>query len=254
MSHVKMNKEGRLVTVTIDRPPVNAATWGMYKEIAAVFKQISEDESVSCVILTASGNKCFMAGHDINDFLDLSQENVLERYAWVAECFSSIYKCPIPVIGAINGHALGTGFALAALCDFLYAVENATFGLPEINVGLLGGGKLICRMLPHNKARKMYLTGESIGAREMERYGAVEKVVKPEELMEEVKKAALVIMSKSPTVLRLARKALNDMEIIPSPEEAYRVEVEIVKKLADCKNRKEAALAFLEKRPPKFEF
>jgi enoyl-CoA hydratase/carnithine racemase len=167
------------------------------------------------------------------------------------EAFNAILECSVPVIGAINGPALGGGLALVASCDMLIASENAVLGLPEIDVGLLGGGRHTQRLFGVYKARKLMYTGERIGATELFRLGIVEQVVAPEKLMDEARALAQVIAEKSPLAIRLAKHAMNAIEFM-TLRDGYRFEQNMTHELSGSEDAKEAARAFVEKRKPKF--
>ena len=168
------------------------------------------------------------------------------------EAFHSILECSVPVIGAINGPALGGGLALVASCDMLIASERALVGLPEIDVGLLGGGRHTQRLFGVYKARKMMYTGERLDAQELYRRGIVEKVVPPEQLMDEARAQAQVIADKSPLAIRLAKHAMNAIEFMDL-RDGYRFEQNMTHELTGSDDAKEAARAFVEKRKPVFK-
>ncbi|HXW38615.1 MAG TPA: enoyl-CoA hydratase-related protein, partial [Acidimicrobiales bacterium] len=161
----------------------------------------------------------------------------------------AIVECAVPVIGAINGPALGAGVAFAACCDILIAAEGATFGAPEINVGLLGASAHLTRLVGRYKAREMYFTGERVDAHELYRLGAVRAVVPRDRLEEEARALAAELASKSPIALRLAKEAMNRIEELPF-EEAYRTEQDYTARLGTFEDAAEARAAFAEKRDP----
>jgi enoyl-CoA hydratase len=135
-----LEKRDGVAIVTIDRPPVNALTLALYAEIADLFESLGKELDVHCAIFTGAGSRAFCAGLDLNEFLSATPEQDPERAAVVRRTFSAVYRCPIPVIAAINGPALGAGSVLATVCDIRIAASNARFGTPEINVGRCGGG------------------------------------------------------------------------------------------------------------------
>ena len=174
----------------------------------------------------------FCGGVDLNDsarrhgrekVADDSIVDLLDPGSIVRDCFWALSDCPLPVIGAINGAAVGAGLALVACCDVIIASENARFALPEINAGVLGGGRHLQRMVGPYKTRKMFYTGEFVTAEEFHRLGAVEKVVPAGELMAEARALADVIATKSPIGLRLAKESLNRVEDL-GLKDGYRLE------------------------------
>jgi len=155
------------------------------------------------------------------------------------------------VIGAINGPALGAGLAIAAVCDVIIASERASFGCPEINVGLLGGARHLARLVPELRMRRMYFTGERIDGHEGHRLGFVDKVVPAGQLMETARELADELAAKSPIALRLAKEALNRAEFMDL-KEGYRTEQDYTAKLNGYSDSLEAMRAFVEKRAPVF--
>lgn len=246
-----------VATVTIDRPPVNAMNRQMFDEIQAAFDALNNRQEVRAAIFTGAG-KCFCAGADMkarSSSLE-GQQKPRQGAMWghsraAREAFHAILECSVPVIGAINGPALGGGLALVASCDILIASEKALIGLPEIDVGLLGGGRHTQRLFGVFKARKMMYTGERVGAEELYRRGIVEKVVPPNELMSEAQALAQDIASKSPLAIRLAKHAMNTIEFMDL-RDGYRFEQNMTHELSGSEDAKEAARAFVEKRKPVF--
>jgi enoyl-CoA hydratase len=254
---IKTEINDYIATVTIDRPPVNAMNRQMFDEIQAAFDALNNRPEVRVAIFTGAG-KCFCAGADMKARSASLEGQQAPRPGgmWAhsraaREAFNAILECSVPVIGAINGPALGGGLALIASCDMLIASEHAILGLPEIDVGLLGGGRHTQRLFGVYKARKLMYTGERIGAAELFRLGIVEKVVAPEKLMDEARALAQVIAEKSPLAIRLAKHAMNAIEFM-TLRDGYRFEQNMTHDLSGSEDAKEAARAFVEKRKPKF--
>jgi enoyl-CoA hydratase len=220
--HVETVEAG-IYRVTIDRKPVNAVSIATYKEIRAVFEAISDDVAARCVILTGAGERAFVSGSDVNEFAELAPANAPARARIVRAAFNAIRDCPVPVVGAINGAALGAGIALASACDVLVASENAVFGLPEINVGVLGGTRHLARLVPPMLMRRMALTGDRITAKEMQTYGALASVVPIDQLAETALLLARQIASKSSVAARLQKETLNIIEGL-GLKDGYQVE------------------------------
>lgn len=247
-----LEKRGKVALVTLDRPPVNALTLALYGEIGELFEKLGEDLDVHCAVFTSAGNRAFCAGLDLNEFLSATPEQDPERAAIVRRTFSALYRCSIPVIAAINGPALGAGSVLATVCDIRIASTTARFGTPEINVGRCGGAAHHGRLIPQGALRRMYFTGEPIGAAEALRLGLVDEVVEPEQLMTTALSLATKIADKSPLGLRYAKQALNDIESMPL-EPAYEHEQGFSTKLMYTEDAREAARASVEKRAPVFK-
>jgi enoyl-CoA hydratase len=248
--YLDLELENFIATVTISRPPANALSMDLYNEIRSMFDEISENLDVRVAILTAEG-KYFCAGRDLKLAVNDPPE---KRSKSVRAAFGSLYHCAVPVIGAINGPALGGGLTLVFDCDIIIASERATFALPEINAGLCGGMALMRRGLNQFQGRKLYFTGEPVSAEEFYRLGVVDKVVPHEQLMAEARKLADVLASKSPSALRAAKWSANEVEMILDFEQAYRaVESRVSLGLAAGEDHKEAVAAFREKRRPVFQ-
>ena len=155
------------------------------------------------------------------------------------------------MIGAINGAALGAGLAIVASCDILVAASTASVGLPEINVGLLGGGRHGMRLFSHSRLRRMMLTGMRVNGDELYRLGIVEASVPVEQLLDTALDLAREIASKSPLSVKLAKQTLNAIEEM-SLRDGYRYEQDMTAAIAKTEDAKEARLAFLEEREPVF--
>jgi len=167
------------------------------------------------------------------------------------ECFHAIRECAKPVIVAINGPALGSGLAMVASADILIASEKATLGLPEVDVGLLGGGKHASRLFSHSRLRTMSLTGQRMDAQEMYRLGLVECVTPTDDLLPAAMNLAGIIASKSPVSTRMIKHTLNVVEDL-SLRDGYRYEQDMTAQIAKTQDAKEAQAAFKEKRAPHF--
>jgi enoyl-CoA hydratase len=247
---IKLETSRGIATVRIDRPPVNAFTPGMYDQLRRTFHALADDRSVRVAILAAEG-RAFCAGNDISGFLDQTFEQSLEELALIRIAFNALYDCPVPVIAAVNGAAMGTGIVLSSLCDIRIASEKASFALPEIAVGAMGGARHVMRMAPQGMTRLMAFTGGRISAEEALRVNMVEKVVPPDNLMPAAREIAEQIAARSPNAVRLAKQAANRVESM-NLKEAYEYECGLISSLRKTEEAREAALAFIEKRPPTF--
>jgi enoyl-CoA hydratase/carnithine racemase len=152
----------------------------------------------------------------------------------------------------VNGTALGAGMGLAAACDILYASSNASFGMPEINVGLAGGASMLKTLLGRSTMRRMFFTGQRLTAQEMLQRNVVEEVLAPEALLPKAMEMAREIASKAPLAVIYAKRAANMVDLMPQ-RDAYRFEQEFTMALAKTEDAKEARMAFLEKRAPVFK-
>lgn len=251
MDGIIVDKSQRIVTVTLDYPPVNVLTLARYAEITKTFDAISEMDDVNVVVFTAKGTKAFCAGLDLQEFLAATPEEDPHRASVVRATFKAIRHCRVPVIAAVNGPALGAGCVLAGASDIRIASEKATFAMPEINVGRCGGGAHTGRLVPQGTLRLMAFTGEPISAWEAHRVGMVEQVVTPRRLMATAMDLAQVIAKKSPIGLRLMKEALNRIETMPV-DEGYELEQQYSTRLMLTEDAREATRSVVEKRAPVF--
>lgn len=244
---IKIAVTDHIAVVTMDNPPVNAQNAAFNLEMAYAFDMISDRRDIRVAVLTGAG-KVFSAGADLKSRPDRS--NPGERWQHnrrARESYHAIRECTKPVIAAINGAALGAGLAVAASCDILLCAEEASMGLPEIDVGLLGGGKHTQRLFGHSTRRRMMLTGYRVPGSELYRLGIVEACVPRSELMDRAMGLAREIASKSPAAIRLAKRTLNTIEDM-SLRDGYRYEQNMTTELGEHPDSAEAQAAFREKR------
>ena len=252
MSLVKLEIRDRIAIVTLDNPPVNALSSEGQVQIYETFDSLHEQDEAVVAIFTGAGQRAFCAGADIRARLDGDSRFPEDHGRRAREAFNSIYECPIPVIGAINGPALGAGLALAASCDYLIASENANFALPEIDVGLMGGARHLGRLFPQGVTRRLHYTADRLPAAEAYRLGAVHKVVPSEQLMDAAMEEARIIAAKMPMGVRLAKEGLNMIEWMDL-KNGYRFEQTRTAILRKTDDAVEAKRAFLERRAPVFK-
>lgn len=253
LEHFRLDVADGIATVIFDRPPVNAQSRQTREEFIRLFDSLSDRDDVRVVILTGTGDM-FSAGADIKERVDLVQEpgDYLRHNRTVREFFYAARDCTRPVIAAVNGPALGAGFALALACDIVIASDNATFAMPEINVGLAGGAGFLMEHFGRSKTRAMYFTGRRVPAAELHRLGAIESCVPRAELMNTALELAREIASKSPLAVRQIKRTLNTIEEMPV-RDAYRYEQSVTVELSHSEDAREAQRAFLEKRKPNFK-
>src|SRR3954454_22905594 len=259
MSDLTVERRDGVAVVTLGRPPVNAVTTATFDEIVEVFGAVNDDRTVRVAIFTAAGDRAFMAGIDLKSVgprdrgADVPATLITDPPRMARDAMWAITDCAVPVIGAINGPALGAGLAFAACCDILLASDNATFGTTEINVGLLGASAHLSLLVGRHKARELFFTGEQITAAELHRLGAVRAVVPRERLAEEAGTLAASLAAKSPIALRLAKESMNRVEFLDL-KTAYRTEQEYTARLQGFDDAAEARQAYLERRPPDWKW
>ena len=241
-----------IAVVRLDKPPVNALDCASRRDLIAAFDEISERSDVRVAILTGTG-KAFCAGADLKDRPNADKAgDFLDHNRWTRETGNAIRECAKPVIAAINGPALGAGFGLMAACDIFLASEDATFAMPEINVGLAGGVSMLRTLVGRSFTRRMFFTGMKVSAAELYRRGVLDEVVPAERLMPLAMEIAQDIASKAPLAVAYAKQAANMMDLMPQ-RDGYRVEQNFTMALSRTEDAKEARQAFLEKRAPVYK-
>ena len=246
-----------VLQVTLNRPEVgNAINTRMGQELLAVWQQLTEDaQDLRAVVLTGAGNKIFCAGGDLKERNCMTraqwthQHEIFERQYW------ALVDLPLPVIGAINGHAYGGGLELALCCDFLYASTQARFALPEVTLGIMpgmGGTQNMPRAVGERRAKELMMTGRPFTAQQALDWGLLNQTLPPEDLLNEALQTAQTIACNAPLSIRQVKKSIRyggQMEL----RTAYRFEVEAYNHLVDTQDRREGVLAFNEKRLPHFK-
>ncbi len=248
--------EEGIATITFNRPKaLNALNQALLKEFYDALNVIDDDENIRVLILTGSGEKSFVAGADITEIAVL---NTLEAKFFATlghKVIGKLQELSIPVIAAVNGFALGGGNEIAIACDFIYAAENAKFGLPETNLGVIpgfGGTQRLPRLVGKNMAKEMIFTGKMLSAAEAKEIGLVNKVCKPEELLAEAGKTAGMMAAKGKISLKLAKQVINtgmDVDLAT----ANQMEIDSFALCVASVDAKEGTAAFLEKRKAVFQ-
>jgi enoyl-CoA hydratase len=257
METLELEKKDGVAVVHLARPPVNAVNNAMMRELRSCFDGLSQDRNVAAVVLAARGDRAFCGGIDLKELsseegTDSSDLRALLDPAWEwRQAQYAIRECLVPVIGAVEYPAIGAGFGLVGMCDLVIAGEEATFGLTEIKVGVLGGASKALRMVGPSKARRMMFTGELLPAQELYRLGAVEEVVPAGAAEERALELASEISTKSPIALRLAKESILRIEADEMMQQ-YRIENAYTARLRTFKDSDEAIEAFLEKRSPRW--
>ena len=245
--------DGHVAVLTLDSPPVNALTRILNDELTQALDIISETPEIRAVVLTGAG-KVFCAGADLKGRAENIKHpgDLMAHSRRTRECFHAIRECTKPVIAAINGAALGSGLAMVASSDILIASNKASLGLPEVDVGLLGGCRHAMRLFSHSRLRRMALTGYRVGGEELYRLGIVEECTAPEELLPAALALAATIAAKSPVSTRMGKHTMNVIEDM-SLRDGYRYEQDMTAAIGLTEDAKEAQAAFREKRAPVFQ-
>lgn len=247
---------GRIAHVTINRPDkLNALNAQAKAELKQAFEIIKNDSNVDVVILTGAGEKAFVAGTDIKELTELNTESGKIFSEDGQSVFNLIENLGKPVIAAVNGYVLGGGTELALACHIRIASENAKFGQPEVNLGIIpgyGGTQRLARLIGKGRAMELILTGDQIDAQEAYRIGLVNKVVSQAELMKTAEAVAQKILSKGQLAIRLALKAVN-MTAETNLTDGQALEASLFGLCCGTEDFKEGTKAFLEKRKPEFK-
>ena len=238
-----------IAELVIARPPVNALNDAGWHALADELTRVGQLPEAHVIVLRGEG-RGFCAGVDIKE-LDREPERIVSVNAGNYRSFEAVHRCPVPVIVAVHGFVLGGGIGLAGAADIVVASECATFGVPEVDRGAMGGGAHLQRLFPVQKVRMMYFTGEPISAAEGYRLGAIERVVPREQLREAALAIARSIAAKSPAMIRLAKESLNGIED-GNLEAKYRWEQGFTLQAYMSPDSAETRRAFVEKRDAQF--
>ena len=240
---------GGVAEVVLNRPPVNALNAAGWNDLARTIEQLGERADVRVIVIRAEG-RGFCAGVDIKE-LNADQSKIVAVNAGNYATFKAVHFNKVPVIAAVHGFVLGGGIGICGAADIVIAAEDASFGLPEVDRGAMGGAAHLQRLFGVQKVRYLFFTGEMIGAPEAYRLGAVERVVPRERLRDEALAIAAKIAAKSPAMIRIAKEALTGIED-GNLEARYRWEQGFTLQAYMSPDSAETRKAFVEKRDAKF--
>lgn len=246
----------RIATITINRPKsLNALTRATMRELKDAFESIAARDDIGVVLLTGAGEKAFVAGADISEISRLAPLQALDFALNGQGVLELMERLPQPVIGVVNGFALGGGCELAMACDILVAADTAKFGQPEVNLGIIpgyGGTQRLPRLVGRNLAKELVLTGDMITAQRAYEIGLVNRVVPAAELMKAAREMAARILAKGPVAIRAAKSAMNrGLDLDLSNANAY--EASLFAACFSSEDQSEGMNAFLEKRKASFK-
>ena len=255
MAIVEVTREGKIALFRFNRPDAMGALniEGM-KQLHGALLEFRDDDGLWVGIITGTGDKVFSAGVDIKDYLPFVRETTNKKWLRPAGIMRGLDLWK-PLIAACNGLTIGGGLEIALACDIMIASENATFGLPEVRVGVCPGGggtQRLPRLIPRRIAAEMMFTGRTIDAQEAYRIGLVNKVVPKDHLMDEAKKVAGTICEASPLAVRAAKELMVRGISMPL-DEALRLEDDFQTVILSTRDFEEGLTAFREKRKPNFE-
>ena len=254
---IVLKQEGAILIATISRPEaMNALNVSVMRGLSALIGWLknSKPADIRALVLTGAGEKAFVAGADIKEFETMTSAQAAEFAANGQKLFMSFEELPIPVIAAVNGFALGGGLELALACDFIYASENAKFGLPECTLGLMpgyGGTVRLPRRVGPGRAREMTFTGAMLSAEEAQKIGLVNKVVAQAELLNSALETARTISLRAPLALERIKKSIHEGMSL-NETKANELEARLFGELFETADKNEGVRAFIEKRKPQF--
>ena len=247
--------ENNVLTITINRPDkLNALNAQVFDDLNNILDEIEKKPEIRSAIITGAGPKAFVAGADISEFSDYNKEQAMAMAKRGQDIFFKIERCNKPIIAAVNGFALGGGCELSMACHFRIASENAKFGQPEVNLGLIpgyGGTQRLVQLTGKGRALELLMSGNMIDANTALQYGLVNYVVKQEELLTKARAILETINSKAPLAVAACIKTAN--AVFDETINGFELEV---KEFGNCfvtEDMKEGTTAFLEKRKASFK-
>ncbi|MGW1814962.1 enoyl-CoA hydratase/isomerase family protein [Streptomyces sp. NPDC002125] len=251
-SVLHVTHDGAVATVRVDRPKANAVNPAMVEEFLSVLPPLAADPEVRCIVITGTG-RFFVAGADIAVMRDLSAGNQAKMRRWI-EVQRALEQAPKPVVAAMNGHALGGGAELSLACDLRIISEEATFGFPEMRLGLFpgaGGSQRLPRLVGPHLAKRLMIEGERLTPRRALELGLVDVVVEQAEFDAVVAERAQRLAEKPTTTIGLLKRVVDEGYGLPV-EQALECEAKGVAEVTATADAAEGLQAFLEKRAPVF--
>ena len=254
-STIKTTLDNNIFTITINRPDkLNALNKTVLEELDSAMDTVYSNNEIKAVIITGAGEKAFVAGADIAEFISLDDNAGASFAKRGQDIFFKIENCLKPVIAAVNGFALGGGCELAMSCHFRLASTNAKFGQPEVNLGIIpgyGGTQRLTMLVGKGKAMELMMTGNMIGADEAKTLGLINYVETQENLILKTKEILNVILTKSPIAISKVIAAVNSFYHFD--KDGFKEEANLFGEVFSSNDKKEGTTAFLEKRKPLFK-
>lgn len=255
MSFVNYDQDGAVAVITINREKaLNALNSQVLDDLDTTLNNVDTDV-VRCLIITGAGPKSFVAGADIGEMSALTKEEAEFFGRKGNAVFRKIETFPIPVIAAVNGFALGGGLEVALACHLIVADPGASFGLPEVKVGLVaaaGGLVRLPRVLPPALARDMILTGRRLTAEEALAHGLISRISPPGRVLDLARTVAAEVLAASPTAVSTSISAMTEAEAVPDTVTAVCESLAVLDRILVSSDTAEGILAFLQKRPPRW--
>jgi len=246
--------DNNILTIIINRPEkLNALNKEVFTDLNNAVDEIEKNIEIKSAIITGSGPKAFVAGADITEFVGLNKEQAMALAKRGQDIFARIENCTKPIVAAVNGFALGGGCELAMSCHFRVAAENAKFGQPEVNLGLIpgyGGTQRLVQLIGKGKAMELLMSAHLVDANEAKQLGLVNYVTAPETLLDHTRKILDIINSKAPLAVGGCIKAAN--AVFDERIDGFAMEIEEFGNAFATEDMKEGTSAFLEKRKASF--
>ncbi|KZZ85740.1 enoyl-CoA hydratase [Bacillus sp. SJS] len=254
-SVIKRDKQGSVMVLTIDHPPLNVMSQAVLRELDQLLDEMRNDQEIVCVILTGAGDRAFMAGADIKEFPSLiGKKGIKSQFMESHAVLNKLDDFPKPVIAVLNGLTFGGGCELALTCDIRIAEEHVQIGLPEIKLGLFPGGggtQRLPRVIGEARAKEMMFTGDPIDSAKAKEIGLVNEVTpKGEGLQHGLKLAAKISRFSLPALSRIKRSVDEGLGV--SLKAGLEREAELFEEVFQTDDIKEGVQAFIEKRKPEF--
>ncbi|MFL6798124.1 MAG: enoyl-CoA hydratase/isomerase family protein [Xanthobacteraceae bacterium] len=245
-----------VLLVSLNRPEVmNAVNTQMGRDLLEVWSGLATPGDVRAVVLTGSGNRAFCAGGDLKERNGMTREQWQAQHEIFERQYWALLHCPVPVIGAANGHAFGGGTEMLLACDFVYAAHTARFALTEVTLGIMpgtGGTQFLPRAVGERRAKEIILLGKPFSAEDAFNWGMVNRLCAPEDVVAEALATASAIAANAPLSVRQAKKSIHhglDLDL----KNALLFEIEAYNRLIDTEDRLEGVKAYNEKRKPEFK-
>ena len=251
--YILVERDGAIGILTLNRPAqLNALNWDLINELADAAEGFDHDEAIRCIVLTGAGDKAFAAGADIKE---MAGQTPVTMMTGPFSGWDRLRRIHTPMVAAVGGYAFGGGCELAMHCDIIVASENAKFGQPEINLGIIpgaGGTQRLARTLGKFVTMEMVLTGRNFTAQELHQLGLVNHVVPAGQHLEKAKEIARTIAEKAPIAARLAKEAVL-AAFETTQEQGLGIEKRLFATLFSTEDQKEGMAAFIEKRKGDFK-
>lgn len=246
-----------VLIVRMNRPAVaNAMNTQMGRDITAIFEELQvHADGLRCVVLTGAGERAFCAGGDLAERKTMTDGQWQAQHAIFERMVRAVMNCPVPIVAAVNGAAIGGGCEIAAACDFIYAARTARFALTEVTLGIMpgaGGTQNLTRAVGTRRAKEIILTGNAFSAEDAQRWGLVNEVVDLADLMEVTLATARRIAGNAPISVKQAKQSIQrgvDMSI----HDGLAFEIEAYNRMVPTQDRREGVNAYNEKRKPDFQ-